>query len=77
MARPLKETCCEKFLRKGKACKGCPLLSPLAKAERRRLIAERRAAQVAAALAEPALLPDLLAWRRKKKKSHLDALFGD
>lgn len=77
MTRPLKETCCERFLRKDRACKACPLMAPLAKGARRRLIAERRAAMSLAALADPNLLDELLAWRRRKKRSHLDALFED
>jgi hypothetical protein len=36
--------CCLKYLRKGKACKDCPILSLLGKKERKRRIEELRAA---------------------------------
>lgn len=61
----LKLDCCQKYLRKGKGCKRCPLLAPLDKKERKLKVAEL----VAAAEAEEA------AKRQKKKlRSHLDSL---
>lgn len=74
MSKPLKDECCEKFLRKDRACKNCPVMAPLGKKERKRLIAARRAAQVFALLGNPALLEVLVARRRREKKSHLDTL---
>ena len=38
MAKNDKEDCCERFLRKGGACKDCPLLAPLTKKKRKKLI---------------------------------------
>ena len=41
-----KSSCCEKFLRKGKACGACPLMAGLSKKQRKKQIAKasRRAA---------------------------------
>lgn len=34
----LKSTCCRSYRKKGKGCKGCPVLEPLTKKERRKLL---------------------------------------
>jgi len=57
----LKLDCCQKYLRKGKGCKRCPLLAPLGKKERKLKVAEL----VAEAGAEK---------KSKRPKSHLDSL---
>lgn len=33
-----KKDCCERYKRKGRACKGCPTVADLGKKERRRLL---------------------------------------
>ena len=38
----LKKRCCEKYLRKAKACKGCPVMAVLAAGERRRQLKKIR-----------------------------------
>ena len=38
----LKKRCCEKFLRKAKACKGCPVLAVLSDKRRRKRLANIR-----------------------------------
>ncbi len=57
----LKLDCCQKYLRKGKGCKRCPLLAPLGKKERKLKVAEL----VAEAGSEK---------KSKRPKSHLDSL---
>lgn len=61
----LKLDCCQKYLRKGKGCKRCPLLAPLGKKERKLKVAELVAEAEAAELEKK---------RKKKLKSHLDSL---
>jgi hypothetical protein len=61
----LKLDCCQKYLRKAKGCKRCPLLAPLGKKERKLKVAELVAEAEAAELEKK---------RRKKLKSHLDSL---
>lgn len=61
----LKLDCCQKYLRKGKGCKRCPLLAPLGKKERKRKVAEL-VAEAEALEGEKK--------RRKKLRSHLDSL---
>lgn len=60
----LKIDCCQKYLRKGKGCKRCPLLAPLGKKDRKAKVAELVAEAEAAGLKK----------KSKKPKSHLDTL---
>lgn len=36
--KKLKSSCCKSYKKKGKGCKGCPVLAPLSKKARRKLL---------------------------------------
>ena len=38
----LKSRCCQKYARKAKACKGCPVIAVLSKSERRKTLRKAR-----------------------------------
>lgn len=48
MGKSAKDSCCEKYRRKAKACKGCPLMAALSAKERERKLkkAKKRLARV-------------------------------
>ena len=44
MGKKLKKKCCKRYLRKAHACKKCPVIAPLAKAEQKKAIRHLRKA---------------------------------